>query len=238
MNIILFESDEIERPLPMDDERARHLLEVLGRKVGDSFDAGIVNGPKGKGTLKSIENDKLTLEFEWLGEEPSLFPIDLIVGLSRPQTNRKILQEATSLGVRSIHFITTDRGEPSYATSRLWTTGEWRRHLVAGTAQAFTTRIPDISFGKSLFETVEKLDTNSARIALDNYEATGPLVDKLGDNNSFTICVGSERGWTGDERDMLLQNGFRLAHLGERPLRTETAVVAAVSIVLSQQSWK
>ncbi len=238
MNIILFESDEIERPLPMDDERARHLLEVLGRKTGDSFDAGILNGPKGKGILKSIENDKLTLAFEWLGEEPPLFPIDLVVGLSRPQTNRKILQEATSLGVRSIHFVTTDRGELSYATSRLWTTGEWRRHLVAGTAQAFTTRIPDISFGKSLSETVKKLDTYSERIALDNYEATGPLVDKLEDNNSFAICVGSERGWTGDERNLLRESGFRLAHLGERPLRTETAVVAAVSIVLSQQSWR
>ncbi len=238
MNIILFEPKEIDYPLPLADERAGHILNVLERRVGDSFDAGIINGAKGKGMLKEIRENELVIDFQLNEETASPFPVDLVVGLSRPQTNRKILQEATSLGVRSIHFITTERGEPSYASSRLWTTGEWRRHLISGAAQAFSTRLPAVAIGQSLLETIEKLETASLRIALDNYEATSSLESALVDTQSFTLCIGSERGWTGGERKVLKDSGFAMAHLGQRPLRTETAVVSGVSIILSRSVWK
>ena len=40
MNIILFEKDELDRPLGLDDARAKHVIEVIGCKQGDSFDVG------------------------------------------------------------------------------------------------------------------------------------------------------------------------------------------------------
>ena len=148
MNIVLFEPDELDRSLPISDERAQHVLKVLRRDVGDAFNAGEVNGKRGKAIVEAIDEDVIRLSFDLSIEEPALAPIDLIVGLSRPQTNRKILQEATSLGVCSIRFVVTDRGEPSYAKSKLWTSGEWRRHVVAGAVQAFTTRLPKIDFSR------------------------------------------------------------------------------------------
>ena len=43
MNIILFE----EKPslIPLKDERARHIMKVLRMHEGDTFKAGIINGP-------------------------------------------------------------------------------------------------------------------------------------------------------------------------------------------------
>ena len=73
--------------------------------------SGLIDGPRGKAVLRSGTEDQVVLEFSWNEEPEPLLPIDLIVGLSRPQTSRKILQEATSLGVRRIHFVATDRGE-------------------------------------------------------------------------------------------------------------------------------
>ena len=138
MNIILFEESELDTPLKREDPRVVHLLEVLRRKPGDVTDVGLVNGPRGKAVLRSVDEKQVELDFSW-GEEPeALLPIDLIVGLSRPQTSRKILQEATSLGVRRIHFVLTDRGERSYVTSKLWTTDEWRQCIRSGVEQAFT----------------------------------------------------------------------------------------------------
>lgn len=230
MNIVLFEPSEIERPLPLRDERAEHVLRVLRRSVGESFDAGIIDGPKGKATVAGVNDESLELRFEWGEAEPPLYPIDLIVGLSRPQTNRKILQEATALGVRSMRFVVTKRGEPSYATSRLWSSGEWRRHLIAGAAQAFSTRLPEARWGIDLDEAVGELKKNIRKVALDNYEGTSRLHESLaGKWGSVALAVGSERGWTGEERECLRSHGFVLAHVGERVLRTETAVVAAVS---------
>ena len=231
MNIILFESNEVGGPLALADERAQHILKVLRREPGDCFDAGVIDGKRGKAIVKAIGGDFLELEFDLTIEEPSLYPIDLIVGLSRPQTNRKILQEATALGVRSMRFVLTERGEPSYAESKLWSSGEWRRHVIAGVVQAFTTRMPDVSYGMGLEEAIEGVGEGTLGIALDNYEASSELSSIDAEGKEVALAVGSERGWTGAERSMLRKQGFLLAHLGSRPLRTETAAVAGITLL-------
>ena len=234
MNIILFEKDEVDRPFRRDDHRVGHILNVLRREVGDSTDVGLVNGPRGKAILRSLNDDEVSFEFNWDAEPPVLLPIDLIIGLSRPQTNRKILQEATSLGVRSIYFALTERAEPSYASSKLWTTDEWQRLIRLGVEQAFSTRFPTVKFGASLSDYIELTKPADHKICLDNYEATTGLWEATYQKQSVVLAIGSERGWTGDERDLFRQNGFTLAHLGDRPQRTETATIAAVSIVSVQ----
>lgn len=231
MNRVLFEADEIGRPLALEDERIQHVFNVLGRQLGERFDAGIVNGKSGKAALSRVIDGFAELEFELDTEEPPLPPIDLIVGLSRPQTNRKILQEATAVGVRRISFVLTERGEPSYARSKLWTTGEWRRHLVAGAAQAFTTRIPTVAYGAGLEAALSLLDQDCAKIAMDNYEAKSHIAELDINQQSVAVAFGSERGWTGPERKVLRRAHFELAHLGTRPLRTETAVVAGLAFL-------
>lgn len=238
MNIVLFEADEIDQILPSSDERSVHILEVLRRDIGDTFDAGIIDGPRGKGTLVSNGSDGLELDFSWDDSTPpSLRPIDLIIGLSRPQTNRKILQEATALGARSMNFVRTKRGEASYVRSRLWSTGEWRRHLVAGAAQAFTTRLPRVTFGEELRDSVSKKPPEALCIAFDNYESPHGLAHYLTSPEErcreIVLSFGSERGWTGIERDLLRRAGFLFAHLGERPLRTETAITAGLAITMA-----
>ncbi len=232
MNIVLFEREEVGKPLARSDDRAKHILEVLRRREGDDFDAGAIDGLRGKARVMSIGPESIELAFDLRHEEPPLHPIDLIVGLSRPQTNRKILQEATSLGVRSLSFVTTERGEPSYATSKLWTSGEWRRHVVSGVVQAFTTRMPTVSYGISLDAALEACCRAKIKIALDNYEADIALGDVGLSENPIALALGSERGWTANERNTLRDCEYMLAHLGSRPLRTETAVVAGIALLL------
>jgi len=232
LNLILFESHEIAVPLPRADPRARHLLDVLHRREGDRFDAGLIDGPRGKGRLEKIAPATLTFSFAWGEPPPSLDPIMLVIGLSRPQTARKILQEATALGVSALHFFTAEKAEPSYGRSTLWTSGEWRRHLVAGAEQAFCTRLPGLTHGLTLAAALEKTPPAATRLALDNYEAPAPLGQSqpLADA-PVVLALGSERGWSAAERDFLRAKNFSLVHLGSRVLRTETAVVAAVALV-------
>ncbi|MBC2607102.1 RsmE family RNA methyltransferase [Pelagicoccus albus] len=231
MNIVLLEPSEVEAGfLSLEDERAKHVLKVLRRQVGDEFDVGLIDGPKGKATVQAVSADGLELSFEWGSEESDLLPIDLIVGLSRPQTMRKILNEATTLGVRSIRFVATERGEPSYAESKLWSSGEWRRHVVAGVAQAFATRMPEVSWGVSLEEALRTTSGAKSKLCLDNYEGVARL-GSVAIGGSVAMAIGSERGWTAGERELFRGLGWTLVGMGERVLRTETATVAAVSLV-------
>jgi RsmE family RNA methyltransferase len=230
VNIILFERGETARPLPLEDSRARHVLQVLKCRPGDGFDAGLIDGPRGKATVEGAGPDGLRLRFKWVEEPPPLEPVVLVVGLPRPQTARKVLAEATALGVKSMHFVTTEKGDAGYAKSRLWSSREWRRHLIAGAEQAFSTRLPEVTWAISLADTIAGLPERGTRLALDNYESS----DALGSVTlvePVTVAVGPERGWSDAERALLRDAGFRLVHLGERVLRVETACVAAVALV-------
>ena len=230
MNVVLFEPEEIGQPLDRSDPRAVHVIEVLKRKKGDEFDAGVVNGAMGKAKLATIDSGAITLAFKWGRTPPPSDPITLIVGMPRPQTARKVLEEATAIGVAAIHFVAADKGEANYARSKLWSSGEWRRHLIAGASQAFSTHIPEVAWGEALESTIGSLPAGGTRLALDNYE----YADALGGaevRSPAVLCVGCERGWSGRERDLLRNGGFTLVHAGTRVLRVETACVAALALV-------
>jgi 16S rRNA (uracil1498-N3)-methyltransferase len=229
VNIVLFEPGEIGAALSRADPRAVHVLEILRRKEGDLFDAGIVNGPLGKGTVAQIGPGAVNFRFEAVSEPPPSDPLHVVVALPRPQTARKILNEAASLGVASIRFFGSEKGEPGYGASRLWRTLEWRRHLVDGASQAFDTRLPDVMHHPGLGDAIAALPAGCTRIALDNYEATRRMTP-AGAAFPLAIAFGPERGWSAAERALLRAGGFELEHLGARVLRTETAVVAAISI--------
>lgn len=237
MNLILFEPAELASPLPRTDPRAQHILDVLRRRAGDTFDAGVVNGPRGKATLAATTPESLVLTFIWEPHPAPLSTLTLLIGLPRPQTARDILRDATTLGATGIHFIATERADPNYATSTLWTTGEWRRHCLAGAAQAFDTRIPEVTWTHTLATVLTSLPPAGTRLALDNYEATQPLkkCHLIGDTVSeestlHVLAFGPERGWGSVDREALRAAGFTLAHLGQRVLRVETAVIAALAI--------
>ncbi|MBC7365356.1 MAG: 16S rRNA (uracil(1498)-N(3))-methyltransferase, partial [Undibacterium sp.] len=117
MNLILFEPAEIAAPLPRTDPRAEHILKILRRQIGDTFDVGLVDGPLGKGTLTALSAETLTLTFAWGPPPPLADPITLLLGLPRPQTASDILRDATTLGVGTLHFVATDRSDPNYAAA-------------------------------------------------------------------------------------------------------------------------
>ncbi|MDR1281028.1 MAG: RNA methyltransferase [Opitutaceae bacterium] len=250
MNLILFEPSELAKPLPRADPRAEHILAVLRRRPGDTFDAGLVNGPLGKATLAGVTPDALTFSFAATCEPSPLPCVTLIVGLVRPQTARKILFEATTLGVDVIHFVATEKTDPNYAASTLWRSGEWRRHLVDAAQQAFDTRLPSVTWDRSLASALaleqadgrESVSVATLRIALDNYEASAGLHEVVAagkhprgagepSGDRRVLAVGPERGWGDCDRELLRGNGFTLAHLGARVLRVETAVVAGLAVM-------
>lgn len=235
MNLILFDPSETALPLARTDPRALHILSVLRRHIGDTFDCGLIDGPRGKATLTAVSLTALTLTFAWdATPPPAPAPITLILGLPRPQTARDILRDATSLGVAALHFVTTDKGDPNYARSTLWSSAEWRRHLVIGAEQAFDTHLPVVTHGRPLAEIIAALPapSGSTRLTLDNYESPAALsVCPVLRDKSVVLALGPERGWSAGERDLLRAHAFTFAHLGPRVLRAETAAIAALALV-------
>ena len=234
MNIILFKESELDQALARDDPRAVHVLRIIGCQEGDHFDVGLVNGPRGKARIVRITEHALELAFIFGQDIPSLCPVTMLIGLPRPASARRILKDLTTLGAAQLHFIATDKGDKSYAQSRLWSQNEYQRLLQEGAEQAFCTRLPEVGLYGSLATALADLPANTDRLALDNYEALVSLSQYQFGQRWCVLAVGSERGWSAAERDLLRGSGFTLASMGERVLKTETACIAGLTVVLEK----
>lgn len=230
MNRILFEQRQSRYELPSGDERLEHARNVLRVKEGDSLDIGVVNGPVGKGIVDQVEQGKITMDCEWGLEPPPLPPVTLAIALSRPQTMRKVLFEATTLGVSRILVFPAERSDPAYAQSRLWRTGQWREYLVRAAAQAFDTRIPIMEICSDSDACFEKLITTAERWVLDVHAPKGHHLP-LSRQGECAIVIGPERGWSRKEQFMFANKGLQAFQLGTRVLRVETAVVVALGLL-------
>ena len=238
MNLVLFEPGELDQPLPRTDARARHVLEVLRRQTGQSFDAGVVDGDIGTATIVAQSDDSLRLSFAPVRTPAPLPAITLLIGMARPQTARDLLRDAATMGVRAMHFVATERSDRSYAQSSLWTSGEWRRQLLIGAAQAFDTRLPEVTWSSTLGKELSNRTAQpGTRVALDNYEASTRLVTvaSTAPDAHVTLAIGPERGWGPKDRDQLRDHGYTLAHLGSRVLRVESACIAALAILSARE---
>jgi RsmE family RNA methyltransferase len=229
MNIILFEENELELPLKKRDERAIHLSKVLHKNCGDEFDAGVLGGNIGKGRIEQIEKDgSIIFSVNLTTPPPSRLPIHIGVGFPRPIQLRRILRELSNIGVKTISVFGTDLGEKSYRDTMLFSDGGARAALIEGAVQSRDTILPAINIYKNTDEFISDcIKTNSCLIIADNISPSATFVGNT--EQSFTVAIGSERGWSNRERNIFKTSGFKTLSLGSRALRTETACIAAVS---------
>ncbi len=244
MNICLFSKEEFLKPIPKNDERAEHLLKILHKKEGDFFTAGIIGGKSGIAKITKI-GDEIEYSFEATGNGKPLNPLRMIIGFPRPIQLKRLLRDVAALGVCEVHLSGTELGEKSYMQSTLVEKGSAYKMLLDGTVQAGSTHVPELFLHKNLTETLEFCKKNelesseNLKIALDNKTATCSLKNNLRQNddkkaNPVFAAIGSERGWTDNERKILQNYGFVLCSMGERIMRTETAATVAGSIILNE----
>jgi 16S rRNA (uracil1498-N3)-methyltransferase len=111
-----------------------------------------------------------------------------------------------------------------------------RARMISALEQSSGAWLPEILPESTLERALGESGAN-IRILLD--PAGDPLPRTLSrftsHDSRLTISLGPEGGLDADERDLLLNAGWRPASLGPNVLRFETAAVAALAIVRSLQ---
>ena len=235
MNMILFDALPEGNLIPASDERARHILEVLKLKEGDTFRMGIINQSEGDAVITSIKDDGVFFSYE-PKTVPVMHPVTLLCAQVRPICMKRILREAVSLGVKRIILCGSDTGEKSYLSSNLYKTGEYKEYLLDGAMQACHAGMSEVFFANTAdgaIRMVREHCLGSDLIVLDNVVGSVPLsTAQVG--AEAVIAIGPERGWSDRERRLFSEAGYRPMLLGSRVLRTETACSAGVAVLLSR----
>ena len=222
MNVILFETEELSKPLNIRDHRAKHILKVLRLNPGETFKMGVINGKMGEGIFIGVDEQQLNFSFELKYMPKSLYPLTLIAGFVRPNSVKRILRDATSLGVERIVWTPTELTEKSYRNSHIWDEKYQRPLLLEGAIQAYSSLLPEIVICQSFDEALNYCSFDE-KIALDHIDPDASLSSFVASralaNKSVGLAIGSERGWTSNERDFLQTSGFKRLSMGDRVLR-------------------
>ncbi len=143
-----------------------------------------------------------------------------------------ILQKATELGASRIVPLLTERSvvrlDAKQAEKKVQ---HWRGIAIAACEQCGRNRVPEVALPMDLFEFVESANTSGATRLLLSPTADASIDRVPVGASGVTVLIGPEGGLTETEYEMALRSGFTSVRMGPRVLRTETAAIAALTIL-------
>lgn len=234
MNLIVIEQKELRGSrVRLTDRRAKHIAKVLRAVPGETVKIGVVNGPIGFGTIVNLCSTfpfSVEIDVDCKRRPPAKGPVDFILALPRPIMLRRIMSQATALGVGNIHIINANRVEKSFWSSGAIEESEWHDLILQGLEQCIDTVPPKISFHRRFRPFVEdslpEIAQGYSACLYAHPESEKKLHNCLGgDEQKILIAIGPEGGWVDFEADMFRQLGFFGFTLGERILKVDTAVI-------------
>ncbi|MFA6293111.1 MAG: 16S rRNA (uracil(1498)-N(3))-methyltransferase [Victivallales bacterium] len=230
MNLVIICQEELAGDgiaVICEPRRMLHIQGVLRALPGDRIKVALLGGRIGAGKILSSGPDKVELQVEFTSDPPPALPVTLIFALPRPKTYRKILQAASSMGVKRFIAIESWKVDKSYWNSPALSEEETREQFILGLEQGGDTALPEITFKRRFKPFVEDELPGIIKDRLPLLAHPGAVCDcPRSVAGQLVLCVGPEGGFTEYEVALLEKYGMQPVSIGSRILRTEFAVCA------------
>ena len=214
----------------------RHVRKVLRLREGDTLlatdGAGteyllrIVSTPEGiGGTIEKRESPR----------RESPLKITLVQAVPKKDLMDMVVQKAVELGVSEIRPVLSARTVVSLEGPRQRAREErWERIMAAAVAQSGRTRMPllrKVQTWEDFLKEPVDLDLKVMLCEGGGNRGLGEVLRAVKIPAGALVAVGPEGGWSAGEVEDGRRAGFECAGLGPRTLRTETAGLAALSVL-------
>jgi len=212
---------------------AAHLSKVLRLRVRDDIIVFNGDGSDYKARIISTGRNEVAITVGKNVEPHTESPIavTLLQGICRNPRMDILIQKSTELGIREIQPIICERSLAKVGKSRGGgKLDHWKAVAISACEQSGRARIPKVRPPDSLAGALEQLASGTARLVLDP-SGSDTLTTAIGSHQSIALLVGPEGGLTNSEHAAAIDAGFKQVRLGPRILRTETAPIAAISII-------
>lgn len=230
---ILTQNAEVQ----LSDNAATHATKALRLNVGDNAIVFNGDGFDYECTLTAVKKNAVVVTItnaKKINNESPL-RITLLQAISSGDRMDFTIQKAVELGVSSIQPITSQRSVVKLSAERAEKrTEHWQNVAVSACEQSGRAVIPRIAAPISLEKWLGQHPNNadSARILLNPIGAIR-LHDMQKPMPRIELLIGAEGGLSQDEIELASAHGFQSTVLGPRILRTETAALAAISVMQS-----
>lgn len=204
-----------------------HIHETLKLQMGDLVKCTVLS--EGIFEARIVELSSNLCRVELIGELKAKLPwFDLIVGVSRPQTTKKILEHATTFGAGKIHFFKAALSEKSYLNSKIFEDQSIEDCLVAGLSQSATYfNLPEIKIDK--YNPAKNYQDAKNKFILDLNADKSFLDLDIDFKSSITLAIGPERGFISEDISRFHDAGFTSVKISSSILRVEHAIYSAIS---------
>ncbi|WP_436871966.1 16S rRNA (uracil(1498)-N(3))-methyltransferase [Acinetobacter haemolyticus] len=227
MNMVLLEphlTASADQWLIDNPRQLKHLQQHLQLSVGDTLKIGVRNEQRYLTEVLYVSEQRIIVKPIRVEAIPEKLPVHLILALPRPKVLRRIIMDVVTLGVERISLIHSYRVDKSY-----WQTPFLQQlddYVTLGLEQAGDTIAPEIQLYKRFKPFVEDVlptwitEEKPAYVAHPYTESSMPYAIQ----HSCILVIGPEGGFIPYEVDLFKKNGCQVMSLGNRILRTETAV--------------
>lgn len=232
--------DEKANKIFINGSDVNHIKNVLRMKQGEEL---LISDGNGKDYVcriacyngtEEVAADILKTTFE--GTELSS-KIYLFQGLPKSDKMELIIQKAVELGVYEIIPVATKRAvvklDKKKEESKL---KRWNEISKSAAKQSRRSMIPLVHSVMSFKEAInyaKTLDINL--IPYENYKdmsETKHVIDKIERGTGIGIFIGPEGGFDEEEVNLAMENNLERISLGRRILRTETAGLMIISVLM------
>lgn len=221
--------------IQLEEAPSQHLGKVLRMQAGRELI--LFNGTGGEfaAIIQDVGKKYVTVAIaEHLADNrESPLQLELAIGISRGERFEWVLQKATELGVSKIIPLITERTEIKVSGERqekLY--GRWQQILISACEQCQRNLLPVLSAPSQISAWLPQVNSDLRFVLHHRDSKTLPAEQKP---QSVTLLIGPEGGLSEREIACALEQNFNALTLGPRVLRTETAPVAAISLV--QYLW-
>ncbi|MDO9182016.1 MAG: RsmE family RNA methyltransferase [Bacteriovorax sp.] len=204
-----------------------HIHTTLKLVIGDEVRCTVINQGLSLGIVLDLKENHCSLKLGSItpGREQWF---DLVVGLSRPQTTKKILEHASTFGARRFHFFKAALSEKSYLDSKIFENKAYEEFLLTGLSQAaIYTQLPE--FKLDIYNPAEQYSNAPQKFILDLKTDKSFLDTEIDFNKPITLAIGPERGFINQDIERFHHAGFTSIKISSSILRVEHAVYSAIS---------
>lgn len=234
-----FLSQNLAEEMEITGADAHHIGRVLRMKPGDTISVSDPGGQAAVARILSIDSEKVSLKLiqKILSETEPPLKLWLAQGMPKADKLEFIIQKAVELGAAGIIPVKTETAVVKYdADKGRVKTDRWQKIAAEAAKQCGRQTIPPVKEIHTLKQILDNLDKDTLAVMPYENEAAQPLANVIGrySGASVIVFIGPEGGFTPAEVELCRTYGVQTVTLGPRILRTETAALAAVAVIMYQ----